>query len=291
MDITMNHDRVELLRAKLDNFTISDYHGLKSPGLTCYLNSVLQVLFMTEDFREAIKRCCSKDSTTIDSLLGKLFSELERSWARTHSITRNLGIADVCRQRDAAEYFEKILCLSSVEASKGCEMTLNPQILSILLKRFSFDHNHRCHVKLHCKVDVPQTLHMEQCTYELYALVNHFGSHRGGHYTAEIKSFETGEWYHFNDDIVERVKQPLFGAGNTSVRSHTAYLLMYRKVSRCPEKTDEVNQEAPFIYSDVKAEGRRDEAEGGEALVPHHQVKDEHCSIGGNLMCLNADMV
>ncbi|XP_071316087.1 ubiquitin carboxyl-terminal hydrolase 47-like isoform X2 [Trachinotus anak] len=361
----MNHDRVELLRAKLDNFTISDYHGLKSPGLTCYLNSVLQVLFMTEDFREAIKRCCSKDSTTIDSLLGKLFSELERSWARTHSITRNLGIADVCRQRDAAEYFEKILCLSSVEASKifkgelnhkttcvkcktknvsrnffwilpltvenlgrqtytvetglkaffkgetscsvnklycdccnkkqdadvGCEMTLNPQILSILLKRFSFDHNHRCHVKLHCKVDVPQTLHMEQCTYELYALVNHFGSHRGGHYTAEIKSFETGEWYHFNDDIVERVKQPLFGAGNTSVRSHTAYLLMYRKVSRCPEKTDEVNQEAPFIYSDVKAEGRRDEAEGGEALVPHHQVKDEHCSIGGNLMCLNADMV
>lgn len=32
-----------------------DYHGLKSPGLTCYLNSILQVLFMTEDFREAVK--------------------------------------------------------------------------------------------------------------------------------------------------------------------------------------------------------------------------------------------
>lgn len=33
-----------------------DYYGLNSPGLTCYLNSVLQVLFMTEDFREAVKQ-------------------------------------------------------------------------------------------------------------------------------------------------------------------------------------------------------------------------------------------
>ncbi|XP_056224498.1 ubiquitin carboxyl-terminal hydrolase 47-like isoform X3 [Seriola aureovittata] len=304
---------------------------------------------MTEDFRAAIKRCCSEDSTTIDSRLGKLFDELERRLARTYSFTTNLGITDVHRQCDAAEYFEKILHLSSIEASKifkgelnhkttcvacekrnnsrscfwilpltvnyldrqtysvvtelrayfkgkricgdnkiycdccnkkqdadiGCEMTLNPQILTLLLKRFSFDHNHKCYIKLHCKVDVPQTLHMEQCTYDLYALVNHFGNLRGGHYTAEIKSFETGEWYHFNDAIVKRVKQPLFGAGNTSVRSHTAYLLMYRKVSG---QTDEVDQKADFAYSDVKAEGRCDEAERGEALVPHHQLKDESCS-------------
>lgn len=78
----MNHDRVKLFTEKLDNFTISgkcgtercclykmpcdfyvhvecvclDHYGLTSPGLTCYLNSVLQVLFMTEDFRGSIKR-------------------------------------------------------------------------------------------------------------------------------------------------------------------------------------------------------------------------------------------
>lgn len=33
----------------------TDYCGLNSPGLTCYLNSVLQVLFMTEDFCEAVE--------------------------------------------------------------------------------------------------------------------------------------------------------------------------------------------------------------------------------------------
>lgn len=41
---------------KVSNLTIVslDYHGLNSPGLTCYLNSILQVLYMTEDFREAV---------------------------------------------------------------------------------------------------------------------------------------------------------------------------------------------------------------------------------------------
>ncbi|XP_039997494.1 uncharacterized protein LOC120797713 [Xiphias gladius] len=299
----MNHELIKVLRKKLDDLTISDYHGLSSPGLTCYLNCVLQVLFMTNDFREEIRRCRREDSAGIDTVLGKLFDELERSLAKTHNITKKLGITDVYKQSDAAEYFEKILCLSSTEASKifkgqlnhkttcvkckdsndsrsffwilpltvedscrqtysverglkaffkgekacgdnkmycsSCdkkqdadidfELTQNPKILTLLLKRFSFDHKHRRYVKLHCRVDVPQTLNIEQCTYDLYALVNHFGNLTGGHYTADIKSFENGEWYRFNDDIVERVQQPLFGAGSTSVRSHTAYLLMYRK--------------------------------------------------------------
>lgn len=41
------------------------------------------------------------------------------------------------------------------------------------------------------------------CKYDLYAIVNHFGNLTGGHYTAQIKSFEMHVWYHFNDDIVK----------------------------------------------------------------------------------------
>ncbi|XP_034412566.1 ubiquitin carboxyl-terminal hydrolase 47-like isoform X2 [Cyclopterus lumpus] len=299
----MNHDLVERFREKLDNFTISDYNGLHSPGLTCYLNSVLQVLFMTEDFREAVKRRCSEDSTTIDPQLRSLFADLQKSTAKTKNLVKKLGITNVYEQRDAAEYFEKILCLTSPEAAAtfkgelnhkttclkcqerndsrvffwilplavedlrrqtysvenglkafftgekvcgdnkvhcnrcnkkrdavfGCEMTQRPTVLTLLLKRFSFDDKRRCYVKLHCNVDVPRTLHMESCTYDLYALVHHFGNLTGGHYTAQIKSFETHAWYHFNDPIVNRVIPPLFGAGNNSLRSCTAYLLMYRK--------------------------------------------------------------
>lgn len=50
----------------------------------------------------------------------------------------------------------------------------------------------------------------QNCTYDLYALVNHFGDLTGGHYTAQIKSFETEAWYHFNDDVVERVRRLSF---------------------------------------------------------------------------------
>ncbi|KAK9524827.1 hypothetical protein VZT92_017193 [Zoarces viviparus] len=358
----MNHDRVEMLREKLDNFTISDYHGLNSPGLTCYLNSVLQVLFMTEDFREAVERCCSEDSTTIDPQLRRLFADLQKRKAKTKYLIETLGITNVYEQRDAAEYFEKILSLTSPEAAKifkgelnhrttclkckerndsrgffwilplavedlhpqtysvenglkaffkgekvcgenrvycsrcnkkrdadfECEMTQSPEILTLLLKTFSFDYKRRCYVKLHCNVDVPETLHMESCKYDLYALVNHFGNLTGGHYTAQIKSFETHTWYHFNDDVVNRVIPPLFGAGNNPLRSRTAYLLMYRKVSRHTENLDEGNQPSLCTRADVDAEGRRDETEGGEAVVPD-LLKDESCNGGGNLKRSNVD--
>lgn len=48
---------------------------------------------------------------------------------------------------------------------------------------------------------------LQKCTYELYAVVNHFGSLTGGHYTAEIKSYENGQWYSFNDGRVESVRE------------------------------------------------------------------------------------
>lgn len=40
-------------------------------------------------------------------------------------------------------------------------------------------------------------------TYELYAVVEHFGDLRSGHYTATIKDDE--RWYSFDDDRVTLV--------------------------------------------------------------------------------------
>ncbi|KAF3697853.1 Ubiquitin carboxyl-terminal hydrolase 47 [Channa argus] len=346
-------------REKLDNINLTDYHGLKSPGLTCYLNSVLQVLFMTEDFREAIEGSHREDLTTLDLQLQKLFKDLKTKRTETNNVTTQLGITNVYEQHDAAEYFEKVLHLTSPEASKifkgelnhktrclqcgksndsrsffwmlplvvedshhqthsvehgletffkgetvsednrmycnqcyekreaeiTCDITHNPEVLTLLLKRFRFDNKRKCYVKLHSKVEVPQALHSElfSCPYDLYALVNHYGNLAGGHYTAEIKSFETGVWYCFNDDTVTMQSQPLFGKGNTSVRSCTAYLLMYRKRNTYSENSEEDEHEAKSAYSDVGAEGRFEEAARGEDCVPHHQLKEEQNNKGRNL--------
>lgn len=61
-------------------------------------------------------------------------------------------------------------------------------------------------------------------------------------------------------------------------------------MSRNPEKTDEGDPEALWAHSDIEAEVRHDEAERGEALVPHHQLKDESCSRVENLKHQNGDI-
>ncbi|KAM8748252.1 uncharacterized protein AB9X84_015992 [Acanthopagrus schlegelii] len=96
------------------------YHGLQNQGETCYLNSVLQVLFMTEDFRAAVERHCCENTATecIDRQLRDLFDDLKGQTADTYNITRKLGIHRVYEQQDAAEYYEKILSLTSPDASQ-----------------------------------------------------------------------------------------------------------------------------------------------------------------------------
>ncbi|XP_029941689.1 ubiquitin carboxyl-terminal hydrolase 3-like [Salarias fasciatus] len=108
-------------RGRDSSFTKDNqFYGLRNQGSTSYLNSVLQVLFMTEEFREAVKRHTEDNSNTthIDRQLSELFDELKEGPAETIGITHKLGIRSVNKQSDAAEHFEKILALTSPEASK-----------------------------------------------------------------------------------------------------------------------------------------------------------------------------
>ncbi|XP_029944378.1 ubiquitin carboxyl-terminal hydrolase 47-like isoform X2 [Salarias fasciatus] len=334
MEVSMNTRLVKKFANELDNLCISDYNGLNSPGLTCYLNSVLQVLFMTQGFRYEVKSCSKDIKETIDSHLAELFSALEKEVTKTRAVVKMLGITDVYEQRDAAEYFEKILSQASPQASQifqgelkhnirclacdkesssdsffwilpismvdskhktysveeglnaffkaqtfssdnqlycsgcqkkqdaniTCEVAKAPGVFTLLLKRFSFDDKQRRYTKLLCTAVVPKTLSVKECTYDLYAVVNHHGSLTGGHYTADIRSFETGQWYCFNDDIVSSLKsQPFGGEDSLSVntasfphRSATAYLLVYRQVNKQPEETGGTHLEARRTQSDGK---------------------------------------
>ncbi|XP_030194913.1 uncharacterized protein LOC115529905 [Gadus morhua] len=96
------------------------YKGLRNQGSTDYLNSVLQVLFMTKEFRDTVQREYCKNSHTnyIDAQLKSLFSGLKTGSPTTEDIIQRLGIENVWKQQDAAEYFEKMLSLASPEASK-----------------------------------------------------------------------------------------------------------------------------------------------------------------------------
>lgn len=56
-------------------------------------------------------------------------------------------------------------------------------------------------------------------TYEMFATVDHHGSHFGGHYTCQAKMMHSNEWCHFDDDNVNKIDKPRLG--------HSTYLTMW----------------------------------------------------------------
>ena len=58
--------------------------------------------------------------------------------------------------------------------------------------------------------------------YDLYAVSNHFGNLKNGHYTAYIKSPIYHKWYSFDDHKVSEILE-------ADIVSKAAYVLFYRK--------------------------------------------------------------
>lgn len=101
-----------------------------------------------------------------------------------------------------------------------------PEILVITLKRFKNNN-----MKDQRLIDFPindfdlseYIIGYDKNTYvyDLYGVCNHSGGTSGGHYTSFVKT-STGEWYHFNDTIVNKVEEE-------RIKTQQAYCFFYRK--------------------------------------------------------------
>ena len=100
-----------------------------------------------------------------------------------------------------------------------------PKILIIDFKRFNnnFEKNKICISFPFDELDLSDYVigyNKEKYIYELYAVCNHIGSLKNGHYTCFIKNINN-KWYHFDDTDVSEVKQEL-------IISPNAYVLFYK---------------------------------------------------------------
>ncbi|XP_062902026.1 uncharacterized protein LOC134345384 isoform X3 [Mobula hypostoma] len=100
-------DRKKTMGSKLGK----RFAGLKNQGATCYLNTLLQTWFMTQEVKECIASCSCKEQ---DSLIGELrclFEQLSHGneWSlSTERLTSQLNL-NVYEQRDIEECFRSLV--------------------------------------------------------------------------------------------------------------------------------------------------------------------------------------
>ena len=58
--------------------------------------------------------------------------------------------------------------------------------------------------------------------YDLFGIINHYGSLGGGHYTAFAKNFQENIWAEFDDSHVSRINK-------NNIVTEGAYVLFYRR--------------------------------------------------------------
>jgi len=98
-----------------------------------------------------------------------------------------------------------------------------PTILVLHLKRWKANFT-----KKSVKIETPLVLDLQPfilnevpCTYELFGIINHSGTHRSGHYYASIKKEEN--WYSMNDHFIQSIQV-------SQLIHENNYCLFYRKI-------------------------------------------------------------
>ncbi|KAI0077439.1 cysteine proteinase [Panus rudis PR-1116 ss-1] len=158
-------------------------------------------------------------------------------------IEQNSSLTACLRQFSASEMLcqkNKFFCDSCCdlqEAEKRMKIKKLPNILALHLKRFKYQEDTGRYIKLAYRVAFPFQLRLFNTVddaenpdrlYELFAIVVHIGNGpHHGHYVSIIKA--RGQWYLFDDDTVETIKEGdiarYYGDSNGS-----AYVLYYQAV-------------------------------------------------------------
>ncbi|KAJ7426495.1 Ubiquitin carboxyl-terminal hydrolase 48 [Willisornis vidua] len=159
-------------------------------------------------------------------------------------------------------------CQSKQNATRKIRLLSLPCTLNLQLMRFVFDRQTGHKKKLNTYIGFSELLDMEPFmeqknglhVYELSAVLIHRGvSAYSGHYIAHVKDPQTGEWYKFNDEDIEKMegkklqlgieedlaepsksqtRKPKCGKGTHCSRN--AYMLVYRLQAREKSLTVEV---------------------------------------------------
>ncbi|CAM4571196.1 unnamed protein product [Caretta caretta] len=198
----------------------------------------IQQLYQVEMVHSIVCHGCKQQTRIKENPVLSLALSLDKCNCKAYSVSNALDAVQEENKFTGDEQFYCETCESKQDATSRCYFETLPPILVLNLKRYQFDGN--WFRKLHYEVSVPFSLPVNlkgqtaenmdfplSPQYELFAVCHHSGGIDGGHYVAEIKSYENECWYSFNDTVVEKMPEDMNTMGAKD--SSTAYLLMYRK--------------------------------------------------------------
>ena len=137
-------------------------------------------------------------------------------------------------------------CLGPQDFSKRYSINKLPYVLILSLKRFKFNQN--SNFKLRQMITYPlYDLSFGDKKYDLYGIVNHYGSINSGHYTAIIKNSKK-EWIICDDSSVYKIEEK-------RVMHANAYILFYI-CKESPYKNDYIKFMKSIMNSIVFKEGK-----------------------------------
>ncbi|KAJ3350910.1 hypothetical protein HDU83_009329 [Entophlyctis luteolus] len=131
-------------------------------------------------------------------------------------------------------------------AEKGVTFVTFPPVLFLQLKRFEYDVEHDCMVKINDRYEYPATLNLDSFleqkpitpqSYWLYGVLVHTGNITGGHYCAFLRPQKNGNWFKFDDDRVtpclpSEVFDDNFGGGNFSSKFYPSNVVVPKQSNR-----------------------------------------------------------
>ncbi|CDW80741.1 ubiquitin carboxyl-terminal hydrolase 11 [Stylonychia lemnae] len=142
-------------------------------------------------------------------------------------------------------------CTTFTEHHIQSSLSMLPPILIIQLKRFKVLESEKRKINQNVifplyDLDLSQYLSLSNqdqsqndmsTKYDLYAVVNHFGTINRGHYTSAVKNLQTNNWVSYDDSSVKDIPE-------SKVRSQYAYILFYQRKDLISKN---LRQVFPFI--------------------------------------------
>uniref|UniRef100_A0A2I2ZHP7 Ubiquitin carboxyl-terminal hydrolase 7 n=1 Tax=Gorilla gorilla gorilla TaxID=9595 RepID=A0A2I2ZHP7_GORGO len=257
------------------------YVGLKNQGATCYINSLLQTFFFTNQLRKAVYMMQTEGD---DSSKSKMVSYIQRKEVDYRSDRREDYYDIQLSIEGKKNIFESFVDYMAEEQLSGDnkyeagehgsqEAEKAPPVLHLQLMRFMYDPQTNQNIKINDSCEFPKQLPFDEflkktdpkdpANYILHVVLVHSRDNHGRHYVVYPNPKGDGKWCKFDDDVVSRctkkeVIEHNYGGhdDNLSVRHCTnTYVLAYIRESKLIGGTtlrrekDQGSERSPPLYA------------------------------------------